>query len=178
MRRFALLTALVLSTTAIAEEKAAAPAPVTPEVAKTVQAFLGKWTVNGTMTAPALSAPAPTKMLVDCQLTALGGALNCTAKADITGLGPVEMGTLIGYDPEGKVVHFMVISSAGEFHDHMGTWKDDKTLEFQPLKFKNHGQDATEDFGFSFTGPNAMSFKSVTTNADGTKETFEGTGTR
>jgi hypothetical protein len=177
MRSAVLVSALILSTAAAAADNpAAAPAP--PEVQKTVDAFAGKWTYQATLSAPGMPAPAPAKFMIECSKTALGAAVNCAVKGEITGLGPLEMGCLAGYDAGEKVVHFMVISSAGEYHHHKGTWKDDKTLQFEPLKFKNHGQDATEDFGFTWTGPNAMSFKSVVTNADGSKEVFEGSGTR
>jgi hypothetical protein len=102
----------------------------------------------------------------------------CNALGEATGLGPMEFGILVGFDAEEKLVHLMAMTSNGEIHDHKGAWKDDKTLAFEPLKYKTQGQDATEDLSFTFGSAKEMSFQSVITKADGSKETFEGKSTR
>jgi uncharacterized protein DUF1579 len=167
---------LALATTVLAQEKPAMP-PAPPEVQKTVDAFAGKWTFDAKLTAAGMPAPAPVKLSMDCQKTALGTAVLCSGKGEATGLGPMEMGLVAGYDPEEKLVRFMIITSGGEFHDHKGVWKD-KDLVFEPLKYTTGGQAMTEDFSFTVVSDKSMSFKSVVTKADGSKETFEGTGTR
>ena len=176
MRKLIALGLVALASNVFAQEKPAAP-PAPPEVQKTVDAFLGKWTFAATLTATGMPAPAPVKLSMDCQKTALGIAVLCSGKGEATGLGPMEMGLVTGYNPEEKLVHFMVITSDGAFHDHKGVWKD-KDLVFEPLKYTIEGQPATEEFSFTVDSPTSMSFHSVTTKADGSKESFEGTGTR
>jgi hypothetical protein len=174
MRRIVLLCVFTLTATAFAASHSEQP----PELQKTVDAFLGKWTFDGKLTTPALPAPAPTKMTIDCSKTALDTAVLCQATGESTGVGPMGMGLLIGYSGEEKKVHLMAITAMGEHHDHIGVWKDDSTLSFEPLKFKAGGKESTENLEFHWTSDKAMTFKSTITGADGSEEIFEGSGTR
>jgi len=178
MKRWIGLGLLALATSVLAEDKPGAMPPAPPEVQKTVDAFAGRWTIKGTLAVPGATAPAPATLTIECKQTALGKAVVCTWNGEATGMGPLEAGGLVGYDPVDKVVHFMAITSDGEFHDHKGTWKDDKSLVFEPLKYNSAMGPATEDLRLSFAAANQMSFNSVTTMADGSKVTFEGSGTR
>jgi len=38
---------------------------------------------------------------------------------------------LFGYDPGDKKMHIYSVSNFGDTHDHVGTWKDDKTLSLE-----------------------------------------------
>ena len=106
--------------------------PEPAEVRKTVQAFVGAW--EGQMTARVPGEDSETFVWsVDCKPVALGAGAACTngGKASI---GLISETCLAAYDPVGRAVHYMCVTSMGEVHDHKGQWKDDKTVEFEPLQ--------------------------------------------
>ena len=105
-------------------------------------------------------------MEIDCKSASLGVAVVCRLRGTVTGFGPVEATSLVGYDPEEKVVHWMEISSTGEYHDHKGPWKDDRVV-FEALTYTVAGKKCTERFSLLFPAPNKMRLKSVTKTADG-----------
>ena len=43
-----------------------------PEIARTVDAFVGHWTLNGSDMEPGAKTPAPVKAIIDCKPAALG----------------------------------------------------------------------------------------------------------
>lgn len=174
MRGLALVGVLAVATVT----GAAAPPPASPpEVAKTVRAFEGSWAVEGSVTASG-QEPAASRLRIDCKPTALGAAVLCTMTGETEGMGPFEAGYLVGYDPVEKVVHFMAMTSDGEYHDHKGTWKDDSSLVFDPYPYQSAGGPVTESFGIKWTDSRTMTFTSTTTMADGSSVTFQGKGAR
>jgi hypothetical protein len=166
---------------ALAQDKAkkeAAPPPPPPEVKKTTDAFVGKWNLDSTIMMPGLKEPAKFKMVWDCKKIALGNGAECSSDVKLPSpLGPFAISCLLGANPEDKAVHMMCITSMGEVHDHKGAWKDDKTIEFEPLKYTDHGKPATETVTFTMSDPKSMVFKSTTKTPDGDMA-FEGTGKR
>jgi len=96
--------------------------PLPPDVRKTVDTFAGHWVLTGTSSEPGGKAPVPVKAVMDCKLAALGAAVNCLIRADVSG-NHVEAATVIGYSPDERVVRWMEISSTGEYHDHRGIWQ-------------------------------------------------------
>ncbi len=105
-------------------------------------------------------------MEIDCKSAALGAAVVCRLTGIVSGLGPVEAASVVGYDPEEKVVHWMEISSTGEYHDHKGPWKKDRIV-FEPLAYTNAGKKCIERFSLVFPAPDKLMLKSVTETADG-----------
>jgi hypothetical protein len=155
---------------------APAPPPAPPEVKKTVDAFAGNWTFDGTVTLPG-KAPAAVHETFDCRKVAGGTAVACTGKAEMKGMGSMEDVALVAWDVAGKVVRF-VGASPMDFHDHRCTWKDDKTLACEPLSLTAEGQPATVDLNVSFADAKNVSIVETTTFKDGSKLVYEGKGKR
>jgi hypothetical protein len=150
-----------------------------PEVAKTVDAFVGKWAFEAAFTEGAGGAPTKAKMKMDCKKIALGQAADCSYATKLPDGGPLEGEAMVAYDRERKEVHFMAMTSQGEVHDHRCRWKDDQTLDCEPLAASAGGQPLKEALSFGWTaGGKTMTFKSVSTTKDGKALTFEGTGKR
>ena len=137
-----------------------------PEVKRTVDAFLGHWTLAGTDTEPTAKGPSKLSAVIDCQSAALGMAVACHIAADVSGAGRVEASTVIGYSPDERVVRWMEISSSGEYHDHRGPWVGNE-IQFEPLAYSNSGQKATEYLTIGFPSPGMMTLNSVTETSDG-----------
>jgi hypothetical protein len=156
---------------AVARAGETAPAPA-PEVARTSDAFQGRFQVDGTL-AVGSAAPAKVRFAITCRRTALGRAAACSMAAK-TPLGPMEGSMLVGYNELDKAVHFMSMTSDGEVHDHVCRWKG-STLACDPLKGNLGAMSVTEDLSFQFDGKK-MTFESRSTLQDGTRIVFTGTG--
>jgi hypothetical protein len=151
-------------------------APSPPEVKKTVDAIAGRWT--GQMTARVPGAPAESfNWAMDCRTVAQGAGVSCanTGKASI---GLMAESCLLAYDPEGKAVHYMCVTSMGEVHDHKGKWTDGQTIEFEPLRAGMMGQLVTETNRWYFPDANTIDKTSEVTLADGSAMNFEFKGKR
>jgi hypothetical protein len=146
-----------------------------PEVKKTVDAFIGHWTMSGTDMEPGARTPAPVKAIIDCRPAALGVAVYCLTKAEIAGT-PIEAASVIGYSPEEHVVRWMEISSTGEYHDHRGRWKASAVV-FEPLTYTVSGAKLTEYFTPSFPSTGKMSWSWSVETGQGTSH-IELAGTR
>lgn len=147
-----------------------------PEVKKTVDAFLGSWSVTGTDKEPGSEEPVGFIISIDCARAALGAAVSCRFAGELPGVGPIEASSVIGYSPDEKVVRWMEISSTGEYHDHRGRWKGDE-IDFEPLTFSIGGAKATERLTVGFPSPGKLTLKAVTETSDGAS-TMECTGKR
>jgi hypothetical protein len=170
---------LALSTPALAadDKKADAPPPPPPESKKTVDAFLGKWALDGSLTPNGAKEPFKLKGTMECKKAAGGLAVNCTMTAKAPApIGTMELAALFGYDASRKEVHMFSMTSAGEVHDHKGTWKDDKTLDLGTLNYTEGGKPATETLVFTWADPKTLTFKSVTTGEQAS--TFDGAAKR
>src|SRR5215469_4605949 len=105
--------------------------PAPPEVKKTADSIVGKW--SGQMTAKVgAAAPETFNWTMDCKPVAFGAGASCNNEGQAS-IGPLSESCLLAYDPEGKAVHYMCVTSMGEVHDHKGQWKNDRTIEFEPL---------------------------------------------
>jgi hypothetical protein len=142
----------------------APPAP-SPEVKKTVDAFEGRRTLEGTIVMPG-EGPKAATMKMDCRKTAKGKAVACTFS------GPFDGSALVAYDPYSKAVHFMAVTSDDEVHDHACQWQADQKLVCAPLKAGMSGMAITEDLEF-FGAGKTLGFKAVMTMPDGRKATCE-----
>src|SRR5262245_27941866 len=156
------------------ERKPQHPSPP-PEIKKTVDAIAGEW--SGPMTAKVGGMVETFNWTMDCKTVALGAGATCTngGKASI---GLLAESCLLAYDPEGKAVHYMCVTSMGEVHDHKGQWKNDKTIEFEPLQAGMMGKLATETMRWSFPDAKTIAKTSMVTMPDGSSMTFEFNGKR
>ena len=139
-----------------------APAP-SPEVKRTVDAFEGRWSLDGTIVMPG-DGPKQATMKMDCKKIAKGKAVSCTFS------GPFEGSALVAYDPYSRAVHFMAVTSDDEVHDHKCHWQGDGKLVCDPLKGGMAGMAITEDLEFS-TGSKKFGFKATMAMPDGSKIT-------
>jgi hypothetical protein len=156
-----ILTVILLTAPLMAADaRDQTPAP-SPEGKKVVDAFEGRWTLDGTIVMPG-DRPKGAVLKMDCRKTAKGRAVACTFS------GPFEGSALIAYDPYSKAVHFMAVTSDDEVHDHKCHWEGDQKLACDPLKGGMAGMAITEDLEFS-AGPKKLGLKAVTTMPDGNK---------
>ena len=150
--------------------------PSPPEVKKTTDSIVGKWT--GQMTARIQGIPPETfPWTMNCKPAAFGAGAACTNEGKAS-IGSMSESCLLAYDPQGKAVHYMCVTSMGEVHDHKGYWKDEKTIEFEPLRAGMIGKLVTETNRWFFPEPGVISKTSTVTMADGTSMTFEYNGKR
>ena len=146
------------------------------EIKKTVDAFVGHWTISGTDTEPGAKEPAKLELTLDCKRTALGAAVTCDFAGNIPNLGPIEAAAVMGYSPEERVIRWMEISSTGEYHDHGGRWKGDE-LEFKPLEYPIAGKKATQYLRIGFPASGKLTLSPVPETTEG-KSVLECTGQR
>jgi hypothetical protein len=147
-----------------------------PEIAKTVEAINGTWL--GKMTAKVAAVPPEVfDWTMNCRVVAGGAGAACTntGKASI---GSMAETCLLAYDPEGKAVHYMCVTSMGEVHDHKGKWIDDKTIEFEPLRAGMMGQLVTETNRWYFPDATTIDKTSIVELVDGSTMSFEFKGKR
>lgn len=180
MIRNTLAWLLVLAAPVIAQKKDGQPKPPAtpspPEVRKTVDAITGRW--PGQMTAHVPGAPVESfDWTMNCKPIGLGSGALCTntGKASI---GFMSESCLLAFDPEGKAVHYMCVTSMGEVHDHKGTWKDAKTIEFEPLRAGMMGLLVTETNRWYFPDANTIDKTSEVTLPDGSSMNFVFKGKR
>jgi len=155
---------------------APSPPPPPPEVNRTVGAVVGRW--SGWMTAK-IPGGATEKFpwSMNCKAAALGAGASCTMEGHAS-IGDMAQACIVAYDPEGKAVHYMCVTSMGEVHDHRGRWRDATTIEFEPLSGGLQGTPMTETITWTFADPGRMTTRSVVTLQDGSAMTFEFDGRR
>lgn len=134
-----------------------------PEVSKTVDAFAGRWTLDGTFTMPG-AGPRKGTLKMDCSKTARGKAVACSMS------GLFDASILVAYDFFSKAVHFMAVTSDDEIHDHKCRWQGEGMLSCDPLKGGMSGMAITEDLEFT-VGRRKLGFRSVITMPDGQRAT-------
>jgi len=131
------------------------------EVKRTVDALVGHWSFKGSDAEPGVKEPLGVSMEINCRLAVLGTAVTCTLRGNIANSGPIEAATIVGYDPDEQIVHWMEISSTGEYHDHKGKWKSEMIV-FEPLIYVSAGKKCTETFTLSFPSVGTFTLNSVT----------------
>lgn len=146
------------------------------QVKRTVDALVGQWRFEGSDAEPGVKEQLQVTMAFDCRLAALGAAVACTLVGNVANSGPIEAASIVGYDSDEQIVHWMEISSTGEYHDHRGKWKGEMII-FEPLVYKTAGKRYTETFTLSFPSAGTFVLKSVTETAAGSS-TITGTAKR
>jgi hypothetical protein len=150
--------------------------PQPPEVSQTVEALNGTWL--GRMTARVPGFPAETfDWTMNCQFVAQGAGLLCSNKGTAS-IGSMSESCLLAFDPEGKAVHYMCVTSMGEVHDHKGKWIDAKTIKFEPLRAGMMGKPITETLEWRFPDQRTIVKTSEVKLSDGTSMYFEFNGGR
>jgi hypothetical protein len=139
---------------------------LSPEVKRTVDVLVGQWRFEGRDAEPGAKEQLRVTMAFDCRLAALGAAVACTLSGNVANSGPIEAASIVGYDSDEQIVHWMEISSTGEYHDHRGKWKGEM-IAFEPLVYKNAGKKYTETFTLSFPSAGTFVLKSVTETHEG-----------
>ena len=159
-------------------EALAAPTlpPQPPEVKRTVDAVVGRWSGSMMATVPG-AAPQAFDWSIDCKAAALQAGAICTMKGHAS-IGDLAQACLVAYDPEGKAVHYMCVTSMGEVHDHKGQWKDGTTVVFEPLVGALQGKPMTETITWAFPDPRRMTTRSVVKLDDESSMSFEFEGMR
>jgi hypothetical protein len=112
-------------TAAYADEPAAAPAGPPPGALQ-LHALVGHWTGLGEMKEPGKADQAVT-VVMNCVETAGGWGIRCDDSMIGKDMDYLES-DLMGYDSAGTNVHWYAVTNAGEVHDQVAQWKDDKTL--------------------------------------------------
>ena len=177
-RRVLVWLFVMCSAEALAGQEQVAPTRQvpSPEVKRTVDAVVGRW--SGSMTATIPGAPPETfGWSIDCHPTALHAGASCTMEGHPS-IGELAQACLVAYDPEGKAVHYMCVTSMGEVHDHRGSWTDGTTVAFEPLVGGLQGRSMTEEITWSFPDPRRMTTRSVVTLPDGSAMRFDFEGRR
>ena len=150
--------------------------PQPPEVSQTVELMNGTWL--GRMTAKVSGFPAETfDWSMNCSVVAQGAGLLCSNKGTAS-IGSMSESCLLAFDPEGKAVHYMCVTSMGEVHDHKGKLIDAKTIKFEPLKAGMMGKPITETLEWRFPDPRTIVKTSEVKLADGNSMYFEFKGKR
>jgi len=175
-----LLAATLVVGAAVGRDQRAQVKPPQPaatlEVHKIVETMRGTWT--GQMTANVPGYPPETfAWRMNCQTVAQGAGVSCT-NAGKASIGAMAESCLLAFDPEGKAVHYMCVTSMGEVHDHKGKWIDTKTIEFEPLHAGMMGQPITERLRWYFPDSDTIDKTSEVKLADGSTMNFEFKGKR
>ena len=150
--------------------------PSPPQVKQTVDAVSGHWIGQMTAMLPELK-PESFPWEMTCNPAALGSGAACSMKG-LASIGAIEEACLFAYDPDGKAVHFMCVTSMGEVHNHKGQWISDREMQFDPYPTSWDGKPATEDVDISFPDARHIQTSSVITKQDGSRMTFEFHGAR
>ena len=130
------------------------------------------------MTANVPGAPSASfDWTMDCKPVSLGTGALCTNSGK-SPIGDMAESCLFAYDPEGKAVHYMCVTSMGEVHDHKGKWIDTKTIDFEPLPAGMMGQSITETLKWYFPDEETIDKTSEVKLRDGRVMSFEFRGKR
>lgn len=142
-----------------------------PEIQK-FYSFEGKWT--GTYDAVMEGQKMKANASYTWSKIADGWGMLIDEKIEIPGM-PVYLGhNILGYDIGEKKFHIYTISNYAQIHDHVGGWKDDKTmyLEYNGIV---DGKSYKEELYMTIDSPNECTFK-LTEYTDG-KESGSSNGT-
>jgi len=179
MRTRILIILAVLTVPVRAQKQDAGPktlGPVAPEINQTVEAMQGTWLGKMTATVPGF-APETFDWVMNCQIVAKGAGLLCANRGHAS-IGSMEESCLLAFDPEGKAIHYMCVTSMGEVHDHKGKWVDARTIEFEPLRAGMMGRPITETLRWRFPNNRTIDKTSEVTLVDGSSMRFEFRGQR
>jgi hypothetical protein len=152
------------------------PSEAAAEVRRIVDVLAGSW--SGAMTAAIPDAPPESfGWTMECEEIALGNGVACKMGGKPS-IGHLAQACLVAFDPVGKAVHYMCVTSMGEVHDHDGQWTDERTIEFAPIAGSFLAEPAIETIRFRFPAPGAIEMRTILTLPDGATMRFEFKGRR
>jgi hypothetical protein len=154
VRILIILTLLAVPVLAQKQNAVQKTSPVAAEINQTVEAMQGTWLGKMAANVPGF-APETFDWSMNCQIVAKGAGLLCANRGRAS-IGSMEESCLLAFDPEGKAVHYMCVTSMGEVHDHKGRWVDAHTIEFEPLRAGMMGRPITERLRWRFADLNAF----------------------
>jgi hypothetical protein len=161
------LVSTLLCAAAFAQDKA----PEMPaDQKKLLDSYGGKFT--GEVTVAMGDQKSSGKMTYACERTAGGGALLCKGRADLKGMGKLEVTDLFGFNPADGTTHVMTVNSMGEVSDSKGKWTDEKTLVLRQ-EGTLEGKPLVQEITQTWTGPKEVRMRAVTTVGGQPAGTFE-----
>ena len=177
MRTTILTLLLLFAVPALAQKLETKPSvPTSAEVSRTVEMIQGTWL--GRMTASVPGFPSETfDWRMNCQTVAQGAGALCN-NAGRASIGSMAESCLLAFDPEGRAVHYMCVTSMGEVHDHKGKWANPQTIQFEPLRAGLMGKPITETLDWKFPDDRTLVKTSDIKLEDGRVMHFEFRGTR
>jgi hypothetical protein len=141
-----------------------------PPQARKLAAFVGDWTVSGTMIADGKPAAVSGRWHFDA--AADGWCARGEMTTAIEGLGSFDEYELIGFDPaEGKI--HMVSMNRFAVRDHVGDWVDDERLAVVYRGRTATGDGVTERIDISFAEPDEITAEVIETVGDAVAITTE-----
>jgi hypothetical protein len=123
-----------------------------PDEAARLAAFLGEWSVSGSLTAG--DSPASVSGTWRFDQAADGWGVRGQMHTDIEGMGAFEEEELIGFDAEAKQVHMFSMNRYA-VRDHVGGWVSDDTL-LTRYSGRSDGTEVTEEISGEFVAPDRM----------------------
>jgi hypothetical protein len=133
-----------------------------PEELELVKKLVGKWKVE-------LKAKVSNGKVMEGKgkaigkPVALGYGVYTEVRADISGMEPYAEVDLWSFDRWEKRMHFYSITSTGAVHDHIGSWRDEKTRVFR-WEGLYEGKNSGEDVVFTFVSPNEIRVHEIDTS--------------
>lgn len=136
------------------------------EIRRTVNTVVGRWEGEMTAMVPGMEAESFPWSL-ECTPVALESGASCVMKG-FASIGPIAQGCILAYDPGGKKVHFMCVTSMGEVHDHQGQWNGLNEIEFEPFAGYVNGEPVQETVIWEF--PDEQTIHTISIVAGPNKE--------
>jgi hypothetical protein len=98
------------------------------EQARALERFLGRWSVEGTLTVEGN----PLRMRGEWLFSpaAAGWGVKGTLRAEIDGMGVYEEDDLVGFDVETGSLHLYSLTNSAAVHDHVASWSSADVFEF------------------------------------------------
>ena len=128
-----------------------------PADASRFHVLIGKWKGAGTMREGETSMNL--KLGYSCKKVAAGWGVACEMIAKGKEMEVVE-NDLMGVDPVTGTPHWYAVTSAGETHDHVGRWVDDRTFQAR-YAWKADGKNFEENVTMRFPDKKRIEFRSV-----------------
>ena len=126
-----------------------------PDQVMSVKKLVGDWKLNIRITMPDGSILNGSGK-AQGRLIAMGQGVHIILKATIPGLGDIEEHDLVGFNASGdQRIHFFSLISTGTTHDHVGAWRDDKTMEVRWEGIED-GKEVIETDVFTWISPGEL----------------------
>lgn len=133
-----------------------------PKELELVKILVGKWKVELKVEMPNGNVMEGKGKAIG-KLVALGYGVYTEVRTDISGMGPHSEVDLWSFDRWERKMHLYSITSTGAVHDHIGSWRDEKTLVFR-WEGLYEGKNSGEDVVFTFVSLNEIRVHEIDTS--------------